>query len=243
MREGFGQAYGRARPGGGSVNRLYLIASVVIMVAMVGFARPSEARPLHHSSHHHRAQLARTSAHHRAAAGSERPVPARDSRHDRSHHRATMPRVTHNTGSHRNSTRHGARHVAAVPSYDSRQQDAGTRIEVQSAIRVRSQESQVISGRGPPSHPLHSSIPHPAVVSTTSPADISHQEPPATAGPSRDLTFFASQGASAQVEAGARVPSLDRFPETGQPTHVRPLPDRLKGAAVRSIMPFAGGNP
>ena len=243
MREGFGRAYGRARPEGGSVYRLYLIASVVVMVALAGFARPSEARTLHHSNHRHHAESARMAAHHRASARSERPAPARDSRHDRTHHRATMPRVTHNSGTHRNSTKHGARHVAAVPSHDSRQQDAGTRIGLQSTIQVRSQEAQVISGRGPPSHPLHSSIPHPAIIATNSPANISQQEPPAAAGPSRDLTHFASQGASAQVEAGARVHSLDRFLETGQPTNVRPLPDRLKGAAGRSIVPFAGGNP
>ena len=243
MREGFGQAYGRALPEGGSVHRLYLIASVGVMVALAGFARPSEARTLHHSSHRHHAESARLAAHHRASARSARPAPARDSRHDRTHHRATMPRVTHNSGTHRNSTKHGTRHVAAVPSYDTRQQDAGTRIGVQSTIQVRSQEAQVISGRGPPSYPLHMSIPHPAIVSTISPADISQQAPPAAAGPSRDRTLFAPQGASAQVEAGARVHSLDQFPKTGQPTIVRPLPDRLKGAAGRSIMPFAGGNP
>ncbi len=225
------------------MHRLYLIASVVIVVALAGFARPSEARPLHHSSHRHHAESARLAAHHATSARSERPAPARDTRHDRTHHRATMPRVTHNTGSHRNSTKHGARHVAAVPSYDARQQDAGTRIGLQSTIQVRSQEGQVISGRGPPSYPLLTSIPHPAIASTISPADISQQEPPAAAGPSRDRTVFASQGASAQVEAGARVHSLDQFLESGQPTTVRPLPDRLKGAAGRSSMPFAGGNP
>ncbi len=243
MCEGFGQAYGRARPEGGSVHRLYLVASVVIVVALAGFARPSEARPLHHSSHRHHAESARLAAHHRASARSERPAPARDTRHDRTHHRATMPRVTHNTGSHRNSTKHGARHVAAVPSYDTRQQDAGTRIGLQSTIQVRSQEAQVISGRGPPSYPLHTSIPHPAIVSTVSPAYISQQEPPAAAGPSRDRILFAPQGASAQVETGARVLPLGQFSQTGQPTNVRPLPDRQKGAAERSIMPFAGGNP
>jgi hypothetical protein len=229
------------RPGGDSVKRMYLIASALFAVALVGFACPSEARPLNHAHRHHHAGAIRHAGHHRAPASSQRPGPARDSSRDRSHHRATMPRLTHTTSNHRGSAKHGARHALSASSYDVRQHHAGTRIEVQSAIRVRSQESQVISGRGPPPHRTRMSILQPAQASSVSPAHSSHHQPLQAAGPSRDRSSFAPQCVPAQVAPGTRARSIPTS-ETGQPILVRPLAGRLKGAAAGSFMPFVGGN-
>lgn len=223
------------------MNRLYLVASALIAIAMVGFAQPSGARALQHHAHrHHGIQLVRAAAHDRVPVRSERPVPARDGSRDRPHRRATMPRLTHRGTSHRGFAKYGSRHATNAPSHDSRQHDAGTRIGVQSAIPVRSPQTQVISGRGPPPHHPRISNRHPAPTSFISPLRSSQLQPPKAAGPTRDRSDSATQGAPAQVEAAAHVRSLDPT-ETGQPNHVRPLTDRLKGAAGSTITPFAGG--
>ncbi len=166
------------------MNRLYLVASALIAIAMVGFAQPSGARALQHHAHrHHGIQLVRAAAHDRVPVRSERPVPARDGSRDRPHRRATMPRLTHRGTSHRGFAKYGSRHATNAPSHDSRQHDAGTRIGVQSAIPVRSPQTQVISGRGPPPHHVfpiatphpRPSSPHSAVCSSS---PLRRQAPP-----------------------------------------------------------------
>jgi hypothetical protein len=228
-------------PGGDSLRRMYLIASVLFVAALVGFACPSEARVLSRAHRHHHTGAIRHAGHHRAPASPRHQGPARDASRDRSHHRATMPRLTHTASNHRGSAKHGQRHALSASSYDVHQHHAGTRIEVQSAIRVRSQEFQVISGRGPPPHPTRLSTSHPAQASSVSPAHSSHHQPLQAAGPSRDRSLFAPQGAPAQLATGPRARSIHTT-ETGQPIFVRPLADRLKGAAAGSFMPFVGGN-
>ena len=215
MREGFGLAKGLANPEGDSVKRMYLIAIALFAVALVGSARPSEARPLHSAHRHHQGAAIRHAGH-RGTPASQRPGPARDSGRDRSHHRATMPRLTHSTSNHRGSGKHGQRHALAASSYDIPQHHAGARIEIQSAIRVRSQESQVISGRGPPPHQPRLPIHQPAQASSISPARSSHHQPLPAADPSRDRSWFTPQGVPAQIATGTRTRSV-RTLETGQP--------------------------